>query len=70
MSDEMQKWIEAGKTLAANPDAKVKCPCCGTAFLSVQDVPAGHTKIERHLRCPTCGAYNAILMKRPEESES
>ena len=70
MSNETQLWIEAGKTLAADPDAKVRCPRCGGDHLLVQDVPAGPTKIERHLRCPSCGAYNAILMKRPKDFEA
>ena len=68
MSNETEKWIEAGKILAADPDANVVCPRCGAAHLEVQDAPAGPAKIERHLICPSCGAYNAILMKRPDPS--
>ena len=67
MSNETRQWIDAGKILAVDPTATVVCPRCGNADLVVHDVSASPTTIERHLRCPVCGAYNAILMKRPQE---
>jgi predicted RNA-binding Zn-ribbon protein involved in translation (DUF1610 family) len=53
-------WIEAGKILAVDPKAVVKCPDCGEAELTVFDAPSGAARIERHMRCPKCGAYNAL----------
>jgi predicted RNA-binding Zn-ribbon protein involved in translation (DUF1610 family) len=58
MSKEL--WIEAGKILAVDPAAVVKCPDCGDANLDVTDTKTGATHIERHMRCPKCGAYNAL----------
>ncbi|MBZ9997178.1 hypothetical protein [Mesorhizobium sp. BH1-1-4] len=57
-------WIEAGKVLALDPKANVECPDCGEADLSVVDTEAGEEHIERHMRCPKCGAYNALLKRR------
>ena len=62
-SSERKRWIEAGKTLGRNPDAKVSCPHCKNADLSVTDSHAGNTNTERHMRCPKCGAYNALLIR-------
>lgn len=56
-------WIEAGKILAVDPKAVVKCPDCGEADLEIFDTPADATHIERHMRCPRCGAYNALLKR-------
>jgi hypothetical protein len=61
MATETLRWIEAGKILVADATAKVCCPRCGEADLVVQDVQIGD-RIERHLRCPKCGGYNAILL--------
>lgn len=54
-----------GKVLAKDASAKVRCPENEDDFLVVEDVlPAANpTHVERHLRCPTCGAYNALLLK-------
>jgi hypothetical protein len=32
------KWIEVGKTLAADPKIKVVCPECGQKDLEVEDL--------------------------------
>ncbi|BAV52096.1 hypothetical protein MesoLj113a_53920 [Mesorhizobium sp. 113-1-2] len=53
-------WIEAGEVLALDPKAVVKCPECGEADLTVFDTKAGRDHIERHMRCPKCGAHNAL----------
>ncbi|QKD04550.1 hypothetical protein [Mesorhizobium loti] len=53
-------WIEAGKILAVDPRTIIKCPDCGEAELTVLDTPADATHIDRHIRCPGCGAYNAL----------
>ena len=55
-------WVEAGIQLARDKNAKVRCPQCGQADLVVEDTVfkdgAGR---ERHMTCPSCGAYNALL---------
>jgi hypothetical protein len=63
---ERQRWVEAGKILAADPRAQVLCPRHGDGYLTVTDVPvAGDpTQLERHLRCPVCGAQNIIRNPR------
>lgn len=58
---DFKSWIAAAKILATDPTAKVPCPECGSADLYVQDAPTAAGKVERHLSCPDCGAYNAIL---------
>ncbi|TGS10656.1 hypothetical protein EN852_024475 [Mesorhizobium sp. M2E.F.Ca.ET.209.01.1.1] len=58
MSREL--WISAGSLLAVDPKAGVKCPECGEADLEVVDTKGGEDHIERHMRCPKCGAYNAL----------
>lgn len=58
-----RKWIEAGKILGTDPEAKVPCPVCNHEFLVVSDVPiSGSRKFERVLSCPNCGAKNVLLM--------
>jgi hypothetical protein len=61
-SGERPRWVEAAKVLAADPRARVPCPRHGDGILEVHDVadPADPTSIERHLRCPVCGAGNII----------
>ena len=58
-----ESWVEAGKILAVDLKAVVKCPDCGEAELAVFDTPAGPTHIERRMLCPGCGAYNALLKR-------
>lgn len=62
-STEWERWVEAAKILGADPTAKVRCPRHDDDFLEVIDVPLPGRpgRVERHLRCPTCGAYNSIL---------
>jgi uncharacterized C2H2 Zn-finger protein len=67
MQDETQRWIQAAKTLADDPSAKVPCPRCSAESLQVEDVPnpADPEVMERILRCPRCGAMNALRLRRP-----
>ncbi len=67
MTSETLKWIEAGKILGRDPDAKVRCPHCGDEYLQVQDVvnPEDPNEFERVLTCPGCNASNSLLMKKP-----
>ncbi|HKT00714.1 MAG TPA: hypothetical protein VJT31_14380 [Rugosimonospora sp.] len=63
---EWQRWVQAAKILAADPRAQVLCPRHGDGYLSVTDVPAKDdpSQVERHLRCPVCGASNIIRNPR------
>lgn len=62
VNDESQRWIEAGRILAADPTAQVPCPRCQAATLSAIDQPIDARHIERHLRCPACGANSSVRM--------
>ena len=68
MKAESARWIEAGKILSQNPEAKVPCPKNQDADLIVIDEsPREHPQlVERHMRCPKCGAYNAIRFRRDQ----
>jgi formate dehydrogenase maturation protein FdhE len=61
---ETRRWVEAGITLSKEPKAVVMCPVCQRAPLGVMDQILGERKVERHMRCPLCGAYNSILLER------
>ncbi len=63
MKDETRRWVEAGNILAKEPKAVVICPSCQRAPLEVTDQALGDKKVERHMRCPLCGAYNSILLE-------
>jgi hypothetical protein len=66
-SDESRRWLEAGKALATDPAAVVKCPVCQEGNLTVRDVPiAGTLKFERIMRCQNCGAFNVLLMNKKQ----
>lgn len=62
------RWIEAGKLVAVNPESKVICPVCEKAFLQMTDVrnEKYFSELERHMVCNECGAYNALRLFRPE----
>lgn len=69
MSNEItNRWIEAGKNIAIDPNAKVLCPVCQKVFLQVTDVrnSTNTSEVERHMVCNECGAYNALRLYRPE----
>ena len=63
---EWQRWVKAAKVLALDPTAQVLCPHNLDGYLQVTDVPSSQdpSQIERHLRCPVCGATNIILNPR------
>jgi uncharacterized C2H2 Zn-finger protein len=63
---EWQQWVDAAKVLADDPHAQVRCPRNGDAYLEVIDIPlpGDPTQLERHLRCPACGATNIIRNPR------
>lgn len=66
MKPESRRWIEAGKVLANDPRAKVLCPENGDGYLEVTDHFAASDPpvLERHMRCPVCGAFNILLNPR------
>ena len=68
LATSARRWIEAGKILAADKTALVRCPEHDDGTLTVHDVvlPSDPGKIERYLVCGTCGARNIILMRAPQ----
>jgi phage FluMu protein Com len=69
MSAETQRWIEAGKAIALDSNAKVKCPRFEDDFLLVEDVrnPQSPDELERIMKCPRCGAMNVLRLRRTSE---
>lgn len=67
MNEKMNKWIEAGKQIAEDPDNQVVCPECGKSVLVVTDVrnEANPIELERIMSCTTCNAKNILRLKRP-----
>ena len=65
MSDERDRWIEAGRILATDSAAQVLCPVCSQAYLSVEDVrvPDVASLFERYMRCVACGTFNSMRMQ-------
>lgn len=65
-SIKTQKWIEAGKIIAQNPNAKVLCPECGKNNLEVQDIrnENNSSELERIMECPVCKARNILRLRR------
>jgi hypothetical protein len=62
---ETTRWIEAAKILGRDPRAEVRCPRNEDAILVVEDqAHEGQRTFERHMRCPKCGAYNAMRMTK------
>ncbi|AFE03231.1 hypothetical protein COCOR_00041 [Corallococcus coralloides DSM 2259] len=64
ISETSKAWIQAGKLLAENPAAQVRCPEKGDGFLTVHDeaISGQPTRFERYLVCDVCGARNVMLM--------
>ena len=60
-------WIEAGRLLAENPAALVRCPACDREFLQIQDRRSveNPSVVEREMRCSSCGAHNYLRLVRP-----
>jgi DNA-directed RNA polymerase subunit RPC12/RpoP len=61
-----RKWIDAAIVLGKDPDAKVQCPVCGIAELTVRDVfPTPDADVlERYLECSNCAARNIMRKRR------
>ena len=68
MTNSWKLWVEAGHILSENPKAKIVCPECREAYLSVSDVRFGEDEsyLERNLSCPECGAQNSLRLFRPK----
>lgn len=66
MKNVTSKWIEAGRLLSENPDAKVTCPNCERAILEVHDIlfEQDPTVFERYMTCHACGARNVLRIKK------
>jgi len=66
ISLKTQKWIEAGKLIAENPDAKILCPECKRDNLEVKDIKNEDNiaELERIMYCPKCGAGNILRLKQ------
>ena len=60
-------WVKAAADLIRNPYAQVLCPNCGVAFLTVEDEQLDDQHIDRHLKCPNCGAHETVLKKTNDE---
>lgn len=60
-----RRWIEAGKILAVDKTALVRCPERDDGTLMVHDVVVASdpSVMERHLVCDACGARNILLMR-------
>jgi hypothetical protein len=65
-----QRWVDAAIKLCTDPKELVLCPKNQDDYLKVLDTNAGTEKIERHMYCPTCNAYNSALMWKPEGYEN
>lgn len=60
-------WIQIGLRVAQDPAAKIVCPQCNQAELTIfdQTLQANHTeepRTERHVLCPACGASQSIRL--------
>lgn len=66
ITNESKRWIAAGKLLADNPNAQLRCPRCEFSTLEVENVinPDNPEELERILRCAKCGAKNALRLRR------
>jgi hypothetical protein len=63
-----ERWIEAGKVLAKDPSARVRCPERDDGMLTVHDsvLVGDQTMMERRLVCDQCGAQSVIRMPVPK----
>jgi hypothetical protein len=67
MKPATKKWLEAGKILAADPSAIVRCPERDDGILRVHDaVTPDGKKMERYMVCNKCGSRNILLMRIDE----
>ena len=65
-SEVTKRWIEAGKVLAQDANAKVLCPVCQAETLKITDVrnESNPIELERHMSCTACGASNSLRLVR------
>ncbi len=65
LSREAERWVEAGKALAADNSAAVASPSCQDGRLSTQDVivTTAPAALARHLVCDKCGATNVLRLR-------
>lgn len=67
-SDNFKKWVEAGKILELNPNAKIKCPVCSIGTLIVKDeLIEESSKLDRYMICDNCGKWNVMTMEIPPD---
>ncbi len=71
MRSQNMLWVQAAVILAKDPTVKVICPESSDDFLEVLDIasPTDASLIERHMRCPTCGAHNSMRMRTDNKSD-
>ena len=64
-----KRWLDAATILGRDPTAKVPCPVCAEANLSVRDVyPQPDAEVfERYLECSSCGGRTVMRMKKPQQ---
>lgn len=64
--EESKRWLDAGVKIGNNPTARVLCPKCQQADLNVWDqyFAGVATHVERHMKCPKCGAANSMRKAR------
>lgn len=64
---KISQWIEIAEFLCRNSPQSAMCPECGKASLRVRDVeygPGASRGTERYLVCSSCGAFNAVNVRR------
>ena len=62
-------WINAGHVVAQDRSARRVCPTCGRGVLEVWDEPIGNgERVERWMRCNSCGLTNTLLMSLEQVS--
>jgi transcription elongation factor Elf1 len=69
MDERRQKWMDAFKRLAQNPDEKIRCPDCGQYWLIVEDEEVDVRHIDRHVFCPECTYGEHIYMDKPSKQK-
>ncbi len=61
LCSEGRRWLEAGKTLASDPNVQVRCRTCEVDHLIVTDAAWNDgVHLDRHMQCPKCGARNVL----------
>jgi transcription elongation factor Elf1 len=70
-SDKAEKWINAGKMLAINPDSSVKCPECGISNLKSMDINFENNleEFSRLIYCENCGTKNYLRMHKVSQGK-